>query len=574
MPILQNKNNLYLHFFDRELRESVSATINEETMLLAILSSICLVPGTIFCSYSHLWESYDLLQGTLNILKNIIKPASSDYSSEEFLENHQRLYQHDKKRYPLYFKNSGHKIIYSIKPNVPLSYGATSSLEENFNSLSSDHNTLKNHEMNALIKDVLSKRGDLAITFSLFCKHSNKNAILANIRRKISEFYTRHYLDACNADILTGIPNLKYYDRLSTSMPRYDFEIFQFLFWSLFRFDKTPVALAKLIETIFKNRDMQEYNIFIEFYTLATEKILSISTWHNGQSLESLRGDFFAILRKILGEIKIPKSNIFTFEHFNLLLFNIIEYIKKNYKQTNFNSLACIEHKIILFVLVTDSEFQAAKTIFPEFGLNINERIISYDEAWETGTINGYNIILIRSKMGSIGVGGSSFVIYDAIQKFTPKYVIMTGIAFGLRKDKQSMCDILVSESISDYETSKIYPEKIIHRGHKIQAAQSLLLKAEQLSKERKDIHFGEILAGCKIVNDETFTKNLISHYPNAIGGEMEGAGLASACARKDVPWILIKSICDWGSEKGDDYQFKAALKSIRFCLNIVKELV
>jgi hypothetical protein len=41
---------------------------------------------------------------------------------------------------------------------------------------------------------------------------------------------------------------------------------------------------------------------------------------------------------------------------------------------------------------------------------------------------------------------------------------------------------------------------------------------------------------------------------PEAIGGEMEGAGLYVACQDKKVDWILVKGICDWADgEKGQD---------------------
>jgi nucleoside phosphorylase len=53
----------------------------------------------------------------------------------------------------------------------------------------------------------------------------------------------------------------------------------------------------------------------------------------------------------------------------------------------------------------------------------------------------------------------------------------------------------------------------------------------------------------------------------------MEGIGLASACYREHVPWIVAKAICDWGAIKTDDHQPEAARQAIGFCLDLVNLL-
>src|SRR5205823_7702372 len=60
----------------------------------------------------------------------------------------------------------------------------------------------------------------------------------------------------------------------------------------------------------------------------------------------------------------------------------------------------------------------------------------------------------------------------------------------------------------------------------------------------------GPILSGEKLVDDPVFKADLFSRYPQAIGGEMKGVGLAAAAVRHGVPWILVKAICDWADGK------------------------
>ena len=52
---------------------------------------------------------------------------------------------------------------------------------------------------------------------------------------------------------------------------------------------------------------------------------------------------------------------------------------------------------------------------------------------------------------------------------------------------------------------------------------------------------------------------------PEAIGLEMEGAGLYSAANKRKVDWIIVKGISDWGFNKSDRWQQLAATNAAEF---------
>ncbi len=54
-------------------------------------------------------------------------------------------------------------------------------------------------------------------------------------------------------------------------------------------------------------------------------------------------------------------------------------------------------------------------------------------------------------------------------------------------------------------------------------------------------IHIGPILSGEKLIDDPQFKAALFERFPQAIGGEMEGAGLVAASGRVGTAWTLIK---------------------------------
>jgi nucleoside phosphorylase len=84
--------------------------------------------------------------------------------------------------------------------------------------------------------------------------------------------------------------------------------------------------------------------------------------------------------------------------------------------------------------------------------------------------------------------------------------------------------------------------------------------------------HFGLVLSGEKLVDDLTFREWLLKIEPEAIGGEMEGAGLYAAARNAKVDWILVKAICDWADgTKNDDAQQLAARNAAQFVLHVLQ---
>ncbi len=131
-----------------------------------------------------------------------------------------------------------------------------------------------------------------------------------------------------------------------------------------------------------------------------------------------------------------------------------------------------------------------------------------------------------------------------------PSAVIMVGIAFGRDEQKQTIGDILVSQQLCLYELTRVGKDTRILRGDKPHATSWLvdLFKSASLLWNGPRVLFGVVMTGDKLVDNLEFRDQLYTLEPEAIGGEMEGAGLYVACHEKKVDWILVKAICDWGN--------------------------
>jgi len=247
------------------------------------------------------------------------------------------------------------------------------------------------------------------------------------------------------------------------------------------------------------------------------------------------------------------------------------------------DSLKGVVH--LLIVTTTPVEFSAvikSASPFPH-----KDQILKYQNnslTYYLGVLGKFPVAIIHSAMmGSLNRDASAFSVKESISEWDFKAVFLVGIAFGIDKDKQQIGDILVAKQLSQYETAKVSSFNttdtvVITRGYSVPPSASLLNIFNQRNNytnssthQKYKIHSGEILCGEKVVNNQNFRDQLISRFPSAIGGEMEGNGVYNACSQKKIDWIVIKSICDWGDEyKDDKWQEIAASNSIGY----VKEIL
>lgn len=231
----------------------------------------------------------------------------------------------------------------------------------------------------------------------------------------------------------------------------------------------------------------------------------------------------------------------------------------------------------VLLVTATEVEMLAVRRLFP----GRQKRFIGDKTYYEVGEVNNTTVYLVQSEMGAGGTGGAIRTIEEGIKQLAPAAVMMVGIAFGADPRNQQIGDILVSERIFDYELQRV-GQTIIPRGDKVSASHRLLNRCRdgaiewRIAGEAGYVQFGLLLSGAKLVDNQDFRAQLISFAPEAIGGEMEGAGLYAAAQGHKVDWILIKAISDWAdghkAENKQPHQELAADRAARFALHVIQQ--
>lgn len=243
-------------------------------------------------------------------------------------------------------------------------------------------------------------------------------------------------------------------------------------------------------------------------------------------------------------------------------------------------------HADVLIVTVTKVESSAVFEVFREAtGKAAAPKQVGDRMYHDLGEINGTSVFMVQSQMGAGGLGAAHQTVTKGIEALSPLAIIMAGIAFGVDAKKQAIGDVLVSQRLLLYDLQRVGTDKqgnleIIPRGDRPPASAWLLNRFQSADmywdESKAKTRFGLILSGEKLIDNMDFRRQLKKLEPEAIGGEMEGAGLYVACQDAKVDWILVKAICDWADghkEKDrDERQRLAAHNAASFVRHVLEQ--
>lgn len=214
-------------------------------------------------------------------------------------------------------------------------------------------------------------------------------------------------------------------------------------------------------------------------------------------------------------------------------------------------------------LIVTANDIETA-SVRDAFSGGANSFRVGENAYLDLGINSGARIVAIRCPdMGSVGSAASTLVVADAIREIKPTVVAMVGVAFGLIETDQQIGTILVPDEVVAYEAGRIGTddggsEQRVDRSPHYNLDPAIHGRLRDLADvQDEDIQFGIVLSGEKLVDNKAFRDSLLEIEPEAIGGEMEAAGICAAAERARVPWVIVKAICDFADgDKGTEKEF------------------
>jgi len=212
---------------------------------------------------------------------------------------------------------------------------------------------------------------------------------------------------------------------------------------------------------------------------------------------------------------------------------------------------------------------------------------------WTTNA--GAKLRVVLAAPNQMGLTAAGVLTTKMILHFTPKLVVMTGIAAGTKRRQQGFGDIVTPEHTFDYGDAKsqdagkkvhILPSpkplsiapKVLGRLKHWQSTRSMLDAISnpwQANRPRTalNIHTGPLFSMPTVQHTSTDIKAAMSQWRKLSAVEMEAHAVHRACTDTIDPaplFLCAKSICDFAKGKSDAWQHYAAFTSARFAHGFV----
>jgi len=189
---------------------------------------------------------------------------------------------------------------------------------------------------------------------------------------------------------------------------------------------------------------------------------------------------------------------------------------------------------------------------------------------YRLGVIGGAEVLLANVGSGLTSPVSAQYSLPELLGEWRPGFVIMVGICFGLREERQRLGDVIVAEQLQVISLRAGEPE-VRDRGDKVTAGHRLVERFKfAVAPPGVRVWPGLLLSWDVLVDSATLREGLKARYRDAEGGEMEGAGVYVSSVRARTEWIVVKGICDWGRDKNADAQDTAAANASRLVLDLI----
>lgn len=235
--------------------------------------------------------------------------------------------------------------------------------------------------------------------------------------------------------------------------------------------------------------------------------------------------------------------------------------------------------------------------------IDIEDDFIKYYTA--TFCKNGKTKTVIAATADQMGMTASSHLATKIILYFKPQYLIMGGIAAGIKERELGFGDILIAEQSWDYGSGKMIekikldeqvsdiifqpdtkdiqlPADLKAKVINFKLTKSAILDTIQNNWQgdspstKLRMHLGPIASGSYVISNEKILNDIKNHQRKLLGVEMETYGVYYAAEHSPEPKtkaISIKSVSDYGDGvKNDKYQKYAAYTSANFIYSFIME--
>lgn len=191
---------------------------------------------------------------------------------------------------------------------------------------------------------------------------------------------------------------------------------------------------------------------------------------------------------------------------------------------------------------------------------------------------------VITCQQDMMGMSAASALATKATMLFRPRYLIMCGVAAGIRSENEQLYgDVLAPNVVWDYSTGKfVGPDEseirfgdvgFLPRPQPMYLDLDLMTLMERLSESGAcefHVQTGPLACGTSVMANSSMVDSTVrSLNPATVGLDMESYSVFLAASHVPDPKpkaLVVKSICDYANaDKDDRFQAFAAFTASRF---------
>ncbi|MDO4903322.1 MAG: 5'-methylthioadenosine/adenosylhomocysteine nucleosidase [Limosilactobacillus sp.] len=194
------------------------------------------------------------------------------------------------------------------------------------------------------------------------------------------------------------------------------------------------------------------------------------------------------------------------------------------------------------------------------------------------GTITGQSVVLVESGIGKVEAG---ITTEHLITDCGADVVINSGSAGGIGEGLH-VGDVVISTETAYHDvdvTAFDYVYGQLPQKDPRFVASEKWGKALELAGEQTGLTIkrGLIVTGDQFVAGKDTIAKIMSHFPDALSAEMEGAAVGQVATDHKIPYVVVRAMSDTGDEEAgvsfDEFIIDAGKRSANMLLQLFKDL-
>lgn len=194
-----------------------------------------------------------------------------------------------------------------------------------------------------------------------------------------------------------------------------------------------------------------------------------------------------------------------------------------------------------------------------------------------SGNYADHEVIVVQSGIGKVL---SSITTSLLIQQYEVDAIINTGSAGGIGSGL-AVGDLVVPDKLAYYDVDVtafgyLYGQLPAGMPLYYEADEKLLAAVEKAAKKTgHQVKKGLIVTGDSFISSSDKIKEILSHFPEALACEMEGAAIAQTARQFDVPFLVVRAMSDTANQEAtvsfDEFIEEAGKRSAEMVLAFVE---